>query len=327
MAIRNVTLDIDEAVYQQALTRAGAEGQTLGQVLTTLLTQWAGPLPVSPPPAAAPTPTPSPLTAAPTPLPSPLPAARTYTVQPGDTLGAIARTMYGSATKYPLIAEANRITDPRRIWVGQVLTIPPLPEVTATPVTATTPVAITTPVTTPVVSTPTPAPVTPTPVPPPITWVGSPNFNSRPGSKTIWAIVIHSTASSTLEGVIGWFNDPAAQLSSHYTIGKDGRIVQHVRDEYRAWHAGKSEWKGVPGVNDYGLGIEMVNLNDGSDPYPEAQHQANVRLCTYLCRKYNIKPENIMGHVDIAVPPGRKSDPRGYDMGRLRLEVTAALNT
>jgi LysM repeat protein len=318
MAIRNVALDIDEAVYQQALTRAGAEGRTLGQVLTTLLTQWAGPLPISPPPAAAPAPAPSPLPAAPTPTPSPLPAARTYTVQSGDTLGAIARTMYGNAAKYPLIADANHITDPRRIWVGQVLTIPPLPDVTATPITTTTPLPK------PVVSTPTP--VTPAPTPPPITWVGSPNFNSRPGSKTIWAIVIHATASSSLEGVISWFNNPDSQLSSHYTIGKDGRIVQHVRDEDRAWHAGKSEWKGVPSVNDYGLGIEMVNLNDGSDPYPEVQHQANVLLCTYLCRKYSIKPEDIVGHVDIAVPVGRKSDPRGYDMGRLRLELTAALN-
>jgi N-acetyl-anhydromuramyl-L-alanine amidase AmpD len=164
-------------------------------------------------------------------------------------------------------------------------------------------------------------------VSPPITWVGSPNFNSRPYPKTIWAIVIHSTANSSLEGVISWFNDPAVQLSSHYTIGKDGRIAQHVRDEDRAWHAGKSEWKGVSGVNDYGLGIEMVNLNDGSDSYPEAQHQANVLLCTYLCRKHNIKPEDIVGHVDVAVPAGRKSDPRGYDMGRLRLEVATALNT
>jgi len=303
MAIRNVNLDIDEAVYQQALTRAGAEGQTLGQVLTTLLTQWAGPLPLSPPPVAAPTPT-----------PSPSPEVRTYTIQPGDTLGAIARAMYGNAAKYPLIADANHITDPRRIWVGQVLTIPPL-TVTVTPVVTTTPLL------TPVVA----IPVTPTLTPPPITWVGSPNFNSRPGSKTIWAIVIHSTASSTLEGVVSWFSDPAVQLSSHYTIGKDGRIVQHVRDEDRAWHAGKSEWKGVPSVNDYGLGIELVNWNDGNDPYPEAQHQANVLLCTYLCRKYNIKPEDIVGHVDVAVPVGRKSDPQGYDVNRLRLEVTAAL--
>jgi N-acetyl-anhydromuramyl-L-alanine amidase AmpD len=160
---------------------------------------------------------------------------------------------------------------------------------------------------------------------PPITWVGSPNFNRRPDPNDIWAIVIHATANSSLEGVISWFNNPQAQLSAHYTIGKDGRIVQHVRDQDRAWHAGKSEWKGKPNVNNYAIGIELVNLNDGQDPYPEEQHQANVKLCAYLCLKHNIKPEDIMGHVNIAVPQGRKTDPRGYDQERLRREVTAAL--
>jgi N-acetylmuramoyl-L-alanine amidase len=156
--------------------------------------------------------------------------------------------------------------------------------------------------------------------------VGSPNFNRRPSSSDIWAIVIHSTANSSLEGVISWFNNSSARVSAHYSIGKDGRIAQHVRDKDRAWHAGNSEWKGVPNVNNYGLGIELVNLNDGQDPYPEEQHQANVQLCAYLCRKYEIKTEDIMGHLDIAVPQGRKSDPRGYDLERLRREVEAALS-
>jgi N-acetyl-anhydromuramyl-L-alanine amidase AmpD len=137
--------------------------------------------------------------------------------------------------------------------------------------------------------------------------------------------VIHATANSSLDGVITWFKNPEAQVSAHYSIGKDGRIVQHVRDKDRAWHAGKSEWKGVANVNNYAVGIELVNLNDGQDPYPEEQHQANLQLCIYLCRKFNILPENIMGHLDIAIPAGRKTDPRGYDLERLRQEVTAAL--
>jgi N-acetyl-anhydromuramyl-L-alanine amidase AmpD len=137
--------------------------------------------------------------------------------------------------------------------------------------------------------------------------------------------VIHSTANSTLDGVIRWFNNPKALVSAHYTIGKDGRIVQHVRDRDRAWHAGRSEWKGVENVNNYGIGIELVNLNDGQDPYPEEQHKANVQLCAYLCRKYSIQTDDIMGHLDIAIPLGRKTDPRGYDLDRLRREVKAAL--
>ncbi len=306
MAIRSITLDIDDAVYQQALNKAKTEGQTISYVLAMLLTQWVGPPAPSTPP----------------PKPAPAPAARTYTVQPGDTLGGIARQVYGSVAKYPLIAEANRITDPRRIWVGQVLTIPPLPDTTGEP-----PPSVPAPkLQAPAMSGTAPAPVAPTPEAPAITWVGSPNFNQRPNPNNIWAIVIHSTANSTLEGVINWFNNPQAMVSAHYTIGKDGRIVQHVRDENRAWHAGKSEWKRVANVNNYAIGIEMVNLNDGQDPYPEEQHQANVRLCTYMCRKHNIKPENIMGHLDIAVPKGRKTDPRGYDLERLRREVSDALS-
>ena len=116
MVTRSVSLDVDEAVYQQALTKARAEGQTLADVLATLLTEWAGPV-------SAPVPVPTP-----EPAPTPAQPSRTYTVQPGDTLGAIARNMYGSAAKYPIIAEANNITDPRRLWVGKVLVIPALPE-------------------------------------------------------------------------------------------------------------------------------------------------------------------------------------------------------
>jgi hypothetical protein len=316
MAVRSVALDIDETVYQQALAKASAEGRSLAQVLLTLLSQWAGPVA---PPAPAPSPVP--------PIPAPAPAVRTYSVQPGDTLGAIARAMYGNAAKYTLIAEANNITDPRRIWVGQVLTIPPLPGAPTPPPVVPAPVtpspAPAPPMPAPVTPAPAPAPapVVPAPAAPPITWVGSPNFNRRPNPRNIWAVTIHSTANSSLQGVVSWFNNPEAMVSAHYTIGKDGRIVQHIRDEDRAWHAGKSEWQSVPNVNDYAIGIELVNLNDGQDPYPEEQHRANVELCAYLCRKYNIKPENIMGHLDIALPHGRKTDPRGYDLGRLRREV------
>ena len=51
-----------------------------------------------------------------------------YTVVSGDTLGKIAKEHYGSASKYPVIFEANRpmLENPDRIYPGQVLRIPPL---------------------------------------------------------------------------------------------------------------------------------------------------------------------------------------------------------
>ncbi len=58
----------------------------------------------------------------------PEPEATFYTVQSGDTLGGIAKAQYGNAMKYPVIFEANKpmLTDPNKIYPGQVLRIPPL---------------------------------------------------------------------------------------------------------------------------------------------------------------------------------------------------------
>lgn len=56
--------------------------------------------------------------------------SRLYTVKSGDTLGKIAKAMYGNAGKYPLIFEANRpmLSDPDKIYPGQVLRVPALSE-------------------------------------------------------------------------------------------------------------------------------------------------------------------------------------------------------
>jgi len=53
-------------------------------------------------------------------------SGRTYTVKPGDTLSKISQQFYGDAGQYQRIFEANRdkLKDPDKIQVGQVLTIP-----------------------------------------------------------------------------------------------------------------------------------------------------------------------------------------------------------
>jgi len=59
---------------------------------------------------------------------SPEPEAVYYTVVSGDTLSKIAKNHYGDAMKYPAIFDANKpmLTDPDKIYPGQVLRIPPL---------------------------------------------------------------------------------------------------------------------------------------------------------------------------------------------------------
>jgi hypothetical protein len=110
MAIRSFSINLDDATYQTALRRAQREGKTLEQVLAEFLATYTEGMPDERPLGGEPEDnTPS-----------------TYAVQAGDTLSKIARTVYGDARKYPLIQKANNLADPSRIWVGQVLTIPPL---------------------------------------------------------------------------------------------------------------------------------------------------------------------------------------------------------
>lgn len=153
-------------------------------------------------------------------------------------------------------------------------------------------------------------------------WIQSPNFGKRPGGITdVSTIVVHSTVIDTLERTTAAFQrgEPENKnpVSSHFTIGRDGSIVQNVSTFGRAWHAGAGvDASGRKGPNDYSIGIELVNLNDGKDPYPEAQIEALRGIIATMCRRFPIK--QIVSHEYIAQPPGRKNDPKNFPWDRLK---------
>ncbi|MNR86908.1 1,6-anhydro-N-acetylmuramyl-L-alanine amidase AmpD [compost metagenome] len=156
----------------------------------------------------------------------------------------------------------------------------------------------------------------------------SPNYNNRPAGTDIDTIVLHHTASGgTAQNIGKFFQNPAAQVSAHYTVGKDGAIVQSVPDSKRSWHAGTSAFKGKNDVNDFSIGIEIVNLGNGSDPYTAAQYDALIDLVAYLVQAHGVPMDRITGHKDIALPRGRKNDPSAnFDWGRVRRGVEAKIN-
>jgi hypothetical protein len=144
----------------------------------------------------------------------------------------------------------------------------------------------------------------------------SENYDNRPSDAGINCIVLHATA-ETEWGTTRWFLDPTSKTSAHLIVNKEGRIAQFVPLEYRAWHAGVSVLDGVPDVNNYSVGIEIVNLNDGMDPYPEVQYAAVAHIIRQLRTRYTIPDERIVSHRQVA--PGRKSDPLGFDFEKLRI--------
>jgi N-acetylmuramoyl-L-alanine amidase len=139
----------------------------------------------------------------------------------------------------------------------------------------------------------------------------SSNFNERPEGVQVDTIVIHATVLDSLDEVIRHFANPQTQVSAHYTIDRNGTVVSHVAEEKRAWHAGESRMKdGRLNVNDFSIGIELVNLNDGVDPFPEPQLRGLRELLKGIIARHRIR--HIIPHYECAVPAGRKSDPAGF---------------
>lgn len=142
----------------------------------------------------------------------------------------------------------------------------------------------------------------------------SPNYDDRPNGIQVDTVVLHATVLDSLEETCRHFESPDSAVSSHYTIDRDGTAVCHVEESKRAFHAGVSRMPdGREAANDFSIGIELVNLNDGLDPYPEAQLDALRSLLADIRSRHNIR--FIVSHAEIALPPGRKTDPMGMDVG------------
>ena len=89
-----------------------------------------------------------------------------------------------------------------------------------------------------------------------------------------------------------------------------GHVYQLVDTNRRAWHCGRSEFKGRPDVNDYSIGVSFGNRNDGVEEYTELQYDIGAELCAALLSRYpHITIDRITTHAAIALPPGRKTDP------------------
>jgi N-acetylmuramoyl-L-alanine amidase len=149
-------------------------------------------------------------------------------------------------------------------------------------------------------------------------YVASPNYDSRPFGMGINCLVLHSTAQEEIGQTISLFSNPESKVSAHFVVGKDGKVIQMVPIERWAWHAGVSQLNGISNVNSYSIGVEMVNRNDGHDPYPEAQYRAVAGIVRLLRTRLVIPDDHIVSHAKIALPIGRKSDPVGFNFSKLR---------
>lgn len=139
---------------------------------------------------------------------------------------------------------------------------------------------------------------------PTIEWVGTPNYRAGRSGKKPLAIVNHITA-GYYPGCLDWMKNPASQASAHFLVLRNGRILQMVKEEDTAWHAGivtKPNWPLYDGTNPnyYTIGIEHEGMPE--DGLTDAQYQSTLWLHKYLMAKYpgiTMDTNHIIGHYRI----------------------------
>lgn len=140
----------------------------------------------------------------------------------------------------------------------------------------------------------------------------SPNFNDRKAK--IDMLVLHYTGMASGHAALERMCDSSSEVSAHYMVWEDGKVVRLVDEAKRAWHAGVSAWQGHTDLNSHSIGIEIVNgghdvplPNGDLPPFPDAQMASVVSLATDILSRHAIPQSRIVGHSDIA--PARKRDP------------------
>ncbi len=139
-------------------------------------------------------------------------------------------------------------------------------------------------------------------------WVGSVNFGIRRPN----FVILHHTAQQSTDQTIKTFTIAKTEVSAHYVVGRDGKVVQMVNDYLRANHAGVGRWGNDTDLNSSSIGIEIDN--SGTEPYSEVQLQSLMTLLSTLKSRYKIPTANFIGHSDVA--PRRKVDPANFPWKR-----------
>ena len=139
--------------------------------------------------------------------------------------------------------------------------------------------------------------------------IPSPNFGDRNKGLVPDMIVLHYTGMPDAEGAITRLCSDGTDVSAHYIVLEDGRIVQTVPEAKRAWHAGSSYWSGEDDINSCSIGIEIINRGHdwGYPDYPTRQIAAVTALCRGILLRHDMPTHRVLGHSDVS--PARKKDP------------------
>ncbi|MBI1358702.1 MAG: N-acetylmuramoyl-L-alanine amidase [Alphaproteobacteria bacterium] len=139
--------------------------------------------------------------------------------------------------------------------------------------------------------------------------VDAPSPNSNERRHPVDMLVLHYTGMADGPSALARLRDPGSEVSAHYLVEEDGTVFALVPERKRAWHAGRSWWRGDDDLNSRSIGIEIVNGGHdyGLPPFPDVQIEAVTELAQGILSRWAIPQNRIVAHSDIA--PDRKEDP------------------
>jgi N-acetyl-anhydromuramoyl-L-alanine amidase len=165
--------------------------------------------------------------------------------------------------------------------------------------------------------------------------VPSPNCDSRPSGTAVDLVVVHSISlppgeygggavEQLFTNRLDWHAHPyfesirGLRVSAHFLVRRNGELLQFVSCDERAWHAGRSSWRGREVCNDFSVGVELEGLE--GERFEAAQYECLGAVVGHLATRYPIAA--VVGHEHVA--PGRKRDPgAGFDWAVLRRSLVA----
>lgn len=164
----------------------------------------------------------------------------------------------------------------------------------------------------------------------PVIYQKSPN---QSGLITPRYLIIHATGGRSFQKSVNYLCKKSSKVSAHFVIGRGGEVAQLVDADRKAWHAGRSSWNGLKGLNSHSLGLELDNSGkltlqedgvyktwfkttvleenvvciDGEyyHKYTDTQLETLYEVSKVLIEEYEL--EDVLGHFEIA--PKRKVDP------------------
>lgn len=139
-------------------------------------------------------------------------------------------------------------------------------------------------------------------------------------------IVLHSTEGSDS---LGWLQGQSAiagkSASSDYLVDREGNIYQITPLLHYAYHVGVGSWRGINNLmgrlNQMLVGIEMESRTSDHPRYTDVQLVSTAGLVRRLMLYHRLDVLGMVRHGDIALPPGRRSDPVAFPASTFTQEL------